>query len=60
MRYIALKQPPKATWQEDRPVTVDSSMTIYEADDTPLDTGLLNADGTRLYKVPDQKKIGYL
>lgn len=60
MRYVALKHPPKATWQDDRPVTVDSSMTIYEADDTPQDTGLLNSDGTRLYRVPDPKKIGFL
>lgn len=58
MKYVTLR--PKVVWQEDRPVTVDTSMMVYEADDAPQDTGLLNEDGTRLYRVADPKKLGYL
>lgn len=40
-------------WQE-RP-----SITVSEAYDDPIDTGLLNENGTRLYRVPERQPIGF-
>lgn len=33
--------------------------TVYEDDDKPVDTGLINADGTKIYRVRDRQPIGF-
>ena len=52
---------PRADWFEnEKPVTVQTSMTIYERDEQPEDTGLLDQHGTPLYRMPDKRRVGYL
>jgi hypothetical protein len=59
-RYVAIAQRPRAQWDIwEKPATVTTSMTVYEADDKPEDTGLLDYNGTPLYRVRDRTKMGY-
>lgn len=59
-RYIAIKHRPKS-WDgwEDQPPIVQAT-TIYEADDKPEETGLVDANGTPLYRVKERAKLGYV
>lgn len=59
-RYVAIPNRPKASddWENRSPIV--NATTIYESEDEPERTGLLNADGTPLYRVKDKIKIGYL
>jgi hypothetical protein len=34
--------------------------TVYEDEDKPADTGLLDADGTKIYRVRDRQPIGFI
>lgn len=58
-RYVAMARPPRA-WvsahevPEDRP-----SCTVWEADREPLDTGLLDELGVRIFRVDDKPPIGF-
>lgn len=42
-------------WTPDPPLTV----TVYEDSSEPIDTGLLNADGTTLYRSVKRAPIGF-
>lgn len=56
-RYVALPSPPKASWEEhERHLP---SLTVYETEERPIDTGLLDATGTKLYRVRDRIKMGF-
>lgn len=57
-RYIALPTPPKSHWSDDAPLIRD--ITVYEAEDKPHDTGLLDASGTKLYRVEERIKMGFV
>lgn len=59
-RYIAIPQRPKASddW-EDRP-PVAAATTVYEREEEPEKTGLLDVNGTPLYRVKDKIKMGFL
>lgn len=35
------------------------TLTVYEDDAEPIDTGLLNADGTKLYRSVKRLPIGF-
>lgn len=35
------------------------SLTVYETTPEPVDTGLLNADGTKLYRRPETGRLGF-
>lgn len=35
------------------------TLTVYEAAPEPQDTGVLDANGTRLYRVEDREPIGF-
>lgn len=59
MKYIAIPQRPKSGDWEDQPPVVQAT-TVYEADDQPVDTGLVDMNGTRLYRVADKIKMGFL
>lgn len=37
----------------------DHGLTVFEADDEPTDTGLLDSTGAPLYRVHDRKPIGF-
>jgi len=52
---------PKAHWDIwEKPATIDTTMTVYEREEEPEDTGLLDETGTPLYRMPEKRKIGYL
>ena len=57
-RYVAIA--PRA-WSsathmvEDRPIC-----TVWETENEPVNTGLLNADGHPLYRMPEPKRIGFI
>lgn len=58
-RYVAIR--PRSQWDIwDRPAPVQTTMTVYETDNEPEKTGLLDANGTPLYRVQDRQKVGYL
>lgn len=58
-RYVALT-PPKGSedWETQPPIA--AANTVYEPDDAPIETGLLDATGTKLYRIRDRLKMGYL
>jgi hypothetical protein len=60
MRYVPMPRV-KSQWDIwEKPATVTTSMTVYETEDKPEDTGILDATGTPLYRVNDKRRIGYL
>lgn len=59
-RYVPLARAPRA-WQSEggdywaeRP-----TIAVWETERAPVDTGLLDASGTRLYRVNDPEPIGF-
>lgn len=56
-RYVALPTPPKASWDEPEPHR--PALTVYETEDQPISTGLLDATGTKLYRVRERIKMGF-
>lgn len=60
MKYVAIRNRPKASddWSDQPPVV--QATTVYEPDDRPEETGLLDATGTPLYRVRDKIKMGFL
>lgn len=34
-------------------------ITVFEPNDEPQETGLLNADGVMLYRLPERNQIGF-
>lgn len=60
MPYIAIRQfKPKAGDWEDQP-PIGAATTVYEREDAPEDTGLVDANGTKLYRVRDRVKMGFV
>ncbi len=59
MKYIAIPQRPRAYDDLEDVQPMAAAHTVYERDDAPENTGLLNADGTPLYRVRDRVKMGY-
>lgn len=60
MRYVAIGRAarPRADWEEEEAVQVGT--TVHEADDGPIDTGLLDARGVRLYRVREKIPFGFV
>lgn len=60
IRYITLPQRQKAydDWESQPPI--GQATTVYEPDDAPVDTGIVDASGTKLYRVRDRTKMGFL
>lgn len=57
MRYITR---PKADW-DDPPVVADvSTRIVIIDDDAPVNTGILDASGTPLYRVRDRVPFGFV
>lgn len=56
MKYLSkpARQYWEESWQEPK-----TSITVIEEDDRPQDTGLLDADGNRLYRVKERRPIGF-
>ncbi len=59
-RYVAIRKPPKTSgdWEDQPPIA--AATTVYEAEEQPQDTGLVDMHGTRLYRVNDKLKMGSL
>lgn len=60
-RYIAIPNAPRA-WATDHVNawgTTPPSCTVHEADPTPQPIGLLDADGTPIYRVQEQVAFGF-
>ena len=47
-------------WSDDLEMDVvePANLTVFE-DNDPIDTGLLDADGNKLYRYPDKQKLGF-
>lgn len=59
-RYVALARPPKLWRTEDGEFWAERpTLTVWESDPAPIDTGLLDASGTRLYRTPDRQPMGF-
>lgn len=56
-RYVALARRPRGYWEEIDPP--EQSLTVFEAEDGPVETGLYDANGVPLYRVPERVKMGY-
>lgn len=58
-RYVTLARPPRTVsyddWYDPSPCT----MEVITASDEPIDTGLLAADGTKLYRLNERAPIGF-
>ena len=49
---------PRADWSDDAP-TITGQIIVQE-DDSPIDTGLLDAQGAKIFRVRDKLPIGYI
>lgn len=61
-RYVAIARKPKASYFDGDlgcEIHAPEHLTIYEAEDAPRDTGLLDANGTPLYRMSDRQPIGF-
>lgn len=57
-RYVAIKPKAYSDWMDQPPIA--AATTIYEQEDKPEETGLLDANGTPLYRVRDKIKMGFV
>ena len=63
-KYVAIVTKPRSSprmsedWEQQPPVV--QATTVYEPEDGPIDTGLVDQHGTRLYRVKDKIKMGFL
>ena len=59
MKYIAVSNP-KAyeDWESQKPI--GAANTVYEREESPIDTGLVDHNGVRLFRVMPKAKMGYL
>jgi hypothetical protein len=60
-QYITLPHKPRLAHYEDGPDGEDYlSRTVFEPDDSPMDTGLLDSHGNPLYAVYSRQPIGFV
>lgn len=55
-RYVSLVRP-KSHWLDEDPVIVRD---VIVEEGGPVATGLYNADGEQLFRVPERVKIGFI
>lgn len=60
MRIEYVSRPVRAWVSETHSPEVLPSCTVYETDPDPIDTGLLDANGARLYRVNVRDRIGFV
>jgi hypothetical protein len=58
-RYVALSAPPRAWDSETHSWAERPTCQVVEADPTPQATGLLDASGTPLYRLPNRVPMGF-
>lgn len=54
-RYVTIR--PNSKWDEDVPLL--PALNVYEPEDKPIETGLLDSNGTKLYRVRERIKMGF-
>lgn len=59
MRYVTLHKQPRSVDWEDMPPVTGMSVTVYELADEPVETGLLDVNGSRLYRVREPRIVGF-
>ena len=57
VRYVAI--PPTGWWAWAK-ATDYIPRTVHEEEAKPVDTGLLDANGTKLYRVQDKPPVGFV
>ncbi|MHB2265672.1 hypothetical protein [Aliihoeflea sp. PC F10.4] len=57
-RYVAIRPTADSDW--DAKATDSLASTLHETERKPIDTGLLNASGAKLYRMEDQAPIGFI
>lgn len=55
--YAPRARRPRSHWSDDTPMT--NTITVYEAESQPEDTGLLDANGTPLYRMVVRQSPGF-
>ncbi len=60
MKYVAIHRPVRASDDWDNQPPIAAATTVYEAEDAPVETGLVDATGTKLYRVKDKVRVGYV
>ena len=64
MKYVSMAVPPgrrvRSRWYGPDVEEARPTIQILEDDREPQDTGLLDASGTRIYRVPGRATIGFL
>ena len=58
-RYVAIARPPRAWDSDEGAMTERPSMTVYEPAPEPRDTGLIDAQGVRIYAFEEREPIGF-
>lgn len=57
-RYVSLRTAPRSGhWSDDVPMIRD--LTVFETQDEPARTGLLDARGVPIYRVRERIKMGF-
>lgn len=60
-RYISIPSAPVSAYWWQEPNAEDYlGKTVYEAEEKPVKTGLLAADGVPIYRMPDERRIGFV
>lgn len=58
MKYVAMR-PKSWVFYEESPEVEKETCQVWEADADPINTGLLNADGVPLYRMPSRGPLGF-
>lgn len=59
-RYVTMRRPRLAAMDNDPDAEDYLSRTVYEPDDAPQPTGLLDAQGNELYAINEMDPIGFI
>ena len=59
-RYTAIANPPSASWWGPAKATDYLPRTVYETESKPVDTGLLDPNGVKLYRIEKIEPIGFV
>lgn len=60
IRYVAIspRRRARACWDDDAPQMI--AQVVHETLDDPVNTGLVDADGTPLYRISEKRPIGFM
>lgn len=58
-KYVAILRPIKADDIDNYRLPTGGSMQVFTEDAQPVDTGIVEAAGIKIYRVPDKNPIGF-